>query len=91
MQARIDADADIAREISHHHEVSGQAHNIAWKKHFKDSEFYKEYAKHNEQEAHCKEQCAEKKKQLIQIKSEYAELQHKFEELKKKAPIDTLA
>jgi len=47
VQARIDADMDIGLEVQHHHKVSADAHNKAWKKHFKDSGFYKNYATHN--------------------------------------------
>jgi len=47
VQARIDADMDIGLEIQHHHKISADAHNKAWKKHFKDSSFYKSYAQHN--------------------------------------------
>lgn len=91
VQARIDADSDIANEIKHHQAVDAQAHNKAWKKHFKESEFYKEYAKHNEEETKCKDNCNENKKQLAQVKSEYSDLQQKFEELKKKAPAEAIA
>ena len=48
VQARIDADADISNEVRHHRTVNAAAHNKAWKKHFKGSEFYKRYAQHNE-------------------------------------------
>ena len=91
VQARVDADADIANSIKHHEAVDSQAHNKAWKKHFKESEFYKQYAKHNEEESKCKENCAENKKQLVQIKSEYNDLQRKLDELKKKAPAEAIA
>ena len=57
VQARIDADSDISKEIRHHKTVDAQAHNKAWKKHFKESDFYAQYAKHNEEELKCKENC----------------------------------
>lgn len=91
VQARVDADSDIANEIKHHRTVDASAHNKAWKKHFKESEFYKQYAKHNEEESRCKENCAEKKKQLVQIQSEFKDLQQKYDDLKKRAPISALA
>lgn len=62
VQARIDADSDIANEVRHHHMVNAASHNKAWKKHFKESEFYKLYAKHNDDEQKCEADCAEKKK-----------------------------
>ena len=46
VQARIDADADISNQVRHHHMVNAAAHNKAWKKHFKESEFYQLYAEH---------------------------------------------
>ena len=62
VQARIEADSDIANEIKHHRSVDASAHNKAWKKHFKESEFYKQYAKHNDEQSRCKEACNDKKK-----------------------------
>lgn len=59
VQARVDADSDISQEIKHHHTIDASAHNKAWKKHFKESDFYKQYAKHTEEESRCKENCSE--------------------------------
>jgi len=62
VQARVDADADIANEVRHHRMVDAASHNKAWKKHFKESEFYQQYAKHNDEEQKCEADCAQKKK-----------------------------
>ena len=60
VQARIDADNDISQEIKHHHTIESQAHNKSWKKHFKESDFYKQYSKHTEEEIRCKDGCNDK-------------------------------
>lgn len=91
VQARVDADADIANEVRHHHMVNAASHNKAWKKHFKESSFYKQYAIHNEEQQKCESGCAEKRKELVQLKSNYEQLEKHFEELSKKADKEALA
>ena len=72
-------------ETKAHHKVSADAHNKAWKEHFKNTEFFSNYAQHNAKKHECKGKCAINKKALAQVQFDYERLQNKFEALEAKS------
>jgi hypothetical protein len=64
VDARIQADMDVAQQMREHHQLSANAHNEAWKRHFKESEFYHEYAQKNQEREDCHGKCQQYKNEL---------------------------
>ena len=91
VDARIEADMDVASQVSEHQRVAANAHNEAWKKHFKESEFYHEYAQKNQEREDCHGKCQEYKSELNNLQFDYERLQNKFFQLKSASNNSSLA
>ena len=85
VQARIQADSDVEAMKANHQSVNSSTHNKAWKKHFQESKFYKNYAQHNKSQSECKGECKKNKKALNSLKFDFMRLQDKYEALEAKA------